>query len=207
MLSGIVIVVLTMLLSPTLLSATDLDDHAGVLLYSRFGGKIWVLLGHEENFEVWSDFGGKEKLEDSDDPKATAMRELMEETRCVYGKKEGCLLNSGKGIHVDLGEPYKVENKDSNYHQYIAEVPFVSIPTLMRSKAIEDTGMDAYMWIPLDTLFSLVKDRQNKGKYTNIELPEKYVPRSKNKSRILRKELARTLDKLRHAKERYFPAT
>lgn len=51
---------------------------AGVLVVSRVGGQIKVLLGN--GYDGWSDFGGKNEWADNRSKKATALRELAEET-------------------------------------------------------------------------------------------------------------------------------
>lgn len=51
---------------------------AGVLVVSRVAGQIKVLLGN--GYDGWSDFGGKNEWADNRSKKATALRELAEET-------------------------------------------------------------------------------------------------------------------------------
>jgi hypothetical protein len=51
---------------------------AGVLVVSRVAGQIRVLLGN--GYDGWSDFGGKNEWADNRSKKATALRELAEET-------------------------------------------------------------------------------------------------------------------------------
>ena len=51
---------------------------AGVLVVSNVGGRVKMLLG--KGMDGWSDFGGKNEWADHRSKKATALRELAEET-------------------------------------------------------------------------------------------------------------------------------
>lgn len=51
---------------------------AGVLVVSNVGGRVKMLLG--KGLDGWSDFGGKNEWADHRSKKATALRELAEET-------------------------------------------------------------------------------------------------------------------------------
>ena len=51
---------------------------AGVLVVSTIGGRVKMLLG--KGMDGWSDFGGKNEWGDHRSKKATALRELAEET-------------------------------------------------------------------------------------------------------------------------------
>lgn len=56
---------------------------AGVLLYTYFGDKLYVLLGKDVKYNLWSDFGGSREDSDGCDHIKTASREFFEETMGV----------------------------------------------------------------------------------------------------------------------------
>ncbi len=174
-------------------SSSMASDSAGVFLYFKDGNQTWVLLGHDGSYGNWSDFGGGKKNIDSS-LKDTALRELGEETRFIYGNT----------IPVELEEPYET-GKNKNYLQYFAKIPFTPIPILCRSspnKLLSDeTEVNAYMWIPLESLLNVVQNKPNKNDYRDIKLPENYIPKDKvpyvrerSVEPYLREELAKTLD-------------
>ena len=186
---------------------------AGALLYRNDDGTIWVLLGYDKNHRVWCDFGGgyiggkyigDEYIDDHGDIRTTAMRELKEETRDVYGDT----------VPVTLLEPYQAAVP---YFQYVCQVPFRRVSVLMGSSPQKKSpGYDemiSYMWIPLETLFDAVNARPNKDDYRDIELPKEYIlsdvmpGKHRPIRQILRAELAETLDTFRtHAdlRDKYF---
>jgi hypothetical protein len=53
---------------------------AGILPIAIYKGELLVLLGRDRCDGQWSDFGGRSEAEDRGDPKATAQREMYEET-------------------------------------------------------------------------------------------------------------------------------
>ena len=53
---------------------------AGILLYRRTPSNLYVLLGKDTKYNLWSDFGGKSESTDNGDPINTASREFYEET-------------------------------------------------------------------------------------------------------------------------------
>ena len=60
---------------------------AGILLYKRISGTIYVLLGCDSKYKCWSDFGGKCEWIDNNDPYRTATREFYEETSGVISSE------------------------------------------------------------------------------------------------------------------------
>jgi len=60
---------------------------AGILIYKVCGDNIQVLLGCDNKYKCWSDFGGKCEWIDNNDPLKTASREFYEETSGVIASE------------------------------------------------------------------------------------------------------------------------
>ena len=99
---------------------------AGILPFSKFGGKILWLIAEDVRDGTYSDFGGKAERVDSFDsklspPETTAIREFLEETyslvlteqqlKTVFNSKNHVLLMST----TRAGHPY---------YCYVVQVPF-----------------------------------------------------------------------------------
>ncbi|MCK6622657.1 MAG: NUDIX hydrolase [Calditrichia bacterium] len=163
-------------------------SSAGALLYFKQNGKIWVLLGYDRNYGCWCDFGGKS--EGSEKPENTALRELREETRYIYGDS----------IPVTLAGYYQ----SGVYRQYVVEVPYCPEMVLLNASVSPEDDpaleMIAYIWIPLVDLCKAIKAA--KKNYDNVELPPKYSAKCyllhsgkiPIPDRKFRKESAKTLD-------------
>jgi len=135
---------------------------AGILVYSKYKGNIYFLLGRD-NYNKWSDFGGKSELKDHGDIEQTASREFYEESLgSIYDinfiKKK---IKHNKSIKIKSktynGSPYymyllninysdeyrtrfnctknylKTIIKKDNYYLEINDIRWISIDTLMHS--------------------------------------------------------------------------
>lgn len=95
---------------------------AGILPVSIYKGELLVLLGRDRCDGHWSDFGGRAEAEDKGDPKATARREMYEETM-------GAVLEPD-AITARLEDPtchVLVESRTMGgqaYYMYALAVPF-----------------------------------------------------------------------------------
>lgn len=60
---------------------------AGILLYIVLNSEKYFLLGKDDKYNSWSDFGGKCDYSDNSDPLVTASREFYEETSGIVMHK------------------------------------------------------------------------------------------------------------------------
>lgn len=93
---------------------------AGILPYTFYCGKVYVLLGKDVRDNCWSDFGGKNELVDENRPVNTAMREFYEET-CGIIVDIKSLRNRMSGNHV-VTESLTQNSK--SYYMYAIEIPY-----------------------------------------------------------------------------------
>lgn len=97
---------------------------AGILPVAVYKGELLVLLGRDRCDGQWSDFGGRSEAEDRGDPKATAQREMFEETM-------GYVLDyDAIGARLQNPSCFKVvESRTMGgqiYYMYVMGVPFFS---------------------------------------------------------------------------------
>lgn len=96
---------------------------AGILPYTFFNGRVYLLLGKDVRDNFWSDFGGKNEIHDEEKPINTAIREFYEET-C------GIVMDP-KSLKIKMNNIQSVtfSNTQNNkvYYMYAIEIPYNSI--------------------------------------------------------------------------------
>ena len=92
---------------------------AGVLLYSKRNGEILFLLGKDDH-QKWSDFGGKDEIEDRKQPYRTASRECYEETNGIIHNLFSLRERIETSADYVVGRSYM--NKP--YYMYLVQIPF-----------------------------------------------------------------------------------
>jgi hypothetical protein len=93
---------------------------AGILPYTFYDGKVYVLLGKDIRDNCWSDFGGKNELIDDNRPVNTAMREFYEET-CGIILDVKSLRN--RITNSQFGTQSLTQN-GKTYYMYSLEIPY-----------------------------------------------------------------------------------
>lgn len=102
---------------------------AGILLYTKVDGEIYVLLGCDLKYKCWSDFGGKCEWVDNHDPMKTAAREFYEETSGIVAneltlynkvKKNSICLNC-KSYHNNDYFMYLLYDDGRMANQYVKD--------------------------------------------------------------------------------------
>jgi hypothetical protein len=95
---------------------------AGVLPYTYFNGRIYLLLGKDIRDNVWSDFGGKNEPQDSEKPLQTAIREFYEETCGIIMDPKALKIKMNNVQSVTFSNT--LNNKQ--YYMYAIEIPYNS---------------------------------------------------------------------------------
>lgn len=141
-------------------------DAAGVLAFTRIQGTTYLLLADHRNSERgWGAFGGhREKGEAIE---ATAWREFIEETGCIYRDLPPVDLTVAPGV------------TQGTYVSYLVEVPYVPAQTFSSSPAAPDCQAPEFnergpwAWVPLDVLERVLEEGEAEGQY---KLPSSCVP-------------------------------
>jgi hypothetical protein len=95
---------------------------AGILPYTFYNGKVYLLLGKDVRDNFWSDFGGKSEIVDDNRPLQTAMREFYEETCGIIMD-----LKSLKNRMGSTTAPFQsVTQNGKKYFMYWVEIPYNS---------------------------------------------------------------------------------
>ena len=130
-------------LIPALASAQDPPAASGVILYFENQGSLFLLhADHIDSDRGWGTFGGS--IEPGETPRQAAIRELLEETRCVFNETTAARLVAGSDSVVA-----------GDYAAYVVEVPYVPVylfenlelPQGCQSNIYKERG--PYAWIPL----------------------------------------------------------
>jgi len=131
-------------LLPALASAQEPPTASGVILYFENQGSLFLLHADHtgDSDRGWGTFGGM--IEPGETPRQAAVRELLEETRCVFNETTAARLVAGSDS-VMAGD----------YVAYVVEVPYVPVylfesldlPQGCQSNIYLERG--PYAWIPL----------------------------------------------------------
>jgi len=95
---------------------------AGILPYTFFNGKVYLLLGKDIRDSFWSDFGGKNELVDENRPLQTAIREFYEETCGIIMDLKS--LKNRMGSQTPAIQSLTQNGKP--YYLYTVEIPYNS---------------------------------------------------------------------------------
>lgn len=108
--------------SETVMTTTPPLYAAGILPYTFYNGKVYLLLGKDVRDNSWSDFGGKCEQCDDNRPLNTAIREFYEET-CGIIMDMKSLKNRMGNNHCSL---QSVTQNGKTYYMYTLEIPYNS---------------------------------------------------------------------------------
>ena len=123
-------------LGPTLLA-----QPAGIVLYMKSGGEVFLLLADHTDSTTrgWGSFGGSH--EDGETAAQTAARETEEETRGFFTRDE--LSTRLEGLNPVI---------DGSFHMFFLEIDFVPAPSVANHELTIDTVFfherGPYAWIP-----------------------------------------------------------
>lgn len=95
---------------------------AGILPYTFYNGKLYLLLGKDVRDNLWSDFGGKNEPVDEGRPLNTALREFYEET-CGIIMDLKSLKNRMANASCTLQSQTQI---GKTYYMYTLEIPYNS---------------------------------------------------------------------------------
>lgn len=104
------------------MASNTLSYAAGILPYTFYDSKVYVLLGKDVRDNFWSDFGGKNEIQDENKPINTAMREFYEET-C------GIIMDIKSLKNRMCNDPCVLQSLTQNgksYYMYAMEIPYNS---------------------------------------------------------------------------------
>ena len=134
-------------------------DNNGVG-YFLVGGEMRSIMMRAVRHQhlVWSDFGGKQELQDHNDPRNTAIRECDEETRFVFDAQS-----------LDLQHKIVCDE----YVMYLAQVPFIPVAQITSRPFEKNTEKTAYAWVPIKEL--MVTITQGYRKYKNMRLHGRFI--------------------------------
>jgi 8-oxo-dGTP pyrophosphatase MutT (NUDIX family) len=165
---ALALAVVASLATPRGAAMADQDiDSAGIIVYTRIQGTTYVLIADHVigRARGWAAFGGRREA--GEEIAAAALRELHEETRCVY--RDAALTLGADAAYVDVG----------TYRSYVLEVPFVPATVFQASTAPPGCHGPAYQergpwaWIPKDVLLAAIRSTTADG---TVTLPERYLP-------------------------------
>lgn len=102
---------------------SKLHYSAGILLYTHMNDKLYVLLGKDVKYNLWSDFGGRSEETDRGDRIRTACREFFEESMGVISDEFVLRYNvKHKSICLEC-DTYKKKK----YYMFLTDAsPFVA---------------------------------------------------------------------------------
>jgi hypothetical protein len=121
---------------------------AGVLPYTIQDGEVWILLGHEPERRYWTDFVGRQKLDDRT-PQKTAAREFAEESRLAYTESETLpkILDS---------DPFVVGG--GRVRVWIVDVEWIDGDEIAGYPEVVDYEKDTYCWVRLRRVLDFVDE-------------------------------------------------
>ena len=90
---------------------------AGILLYINVDKEKRFLLGKDDKYNSWSDFGGKCDIGDNSDPLVTASREFYEETSGIVMSKSQAYTMLKENSQLVVCSSYRKQT----YYMYLLE--------------------------------------------------------------------------------------
>lgn len=163
---------------------------AGILIYSKYKGNIYFLLGRD-NDNKWSDFGGKCELKDHCDIEQTAAREFYEESLgSIYDinftKKK---IKHNKTIKIEsktyTGFPYYMYLLNINYSDEY-RTRFNCTKNYLKTIIKKDNYFvekNDIRWISIDTLVHSIENK------SLISLRNVFLTTFKNNYKLILKSI------------------
>ena len=128
-------------LFPLYTSAGSLTGvNAGVTPYACTDTGAQYLLAYDSHpkRQGWGAFGGGPKGDET--ARQTALRELYEETNCVFDEETLRTLK------------LKGPSKSGRFYSYVAEVPFFQLTDISAPRTCRDVERSQWIWIPHESL-------------------------------------------------------
>lgn len=139
---------------------------AGIVLYMKSGGEVFLLLADHtlQYTRGWGSFGGSH--EDGETPAQTAARETAEETRGTFSPDALVTRLEGQEPVVD-----------GSFHMYFLEIDFVPAPSVANNEPADDTvyfrERGPYAWIPFSEIRKHLVSEEPDPPYS---IDKRYLP-------------------------------